>query len=474
MMAVFLVRHPPGYSSERTYILDIMLNEFLGLTFESREEVRSDVSISLSSDPDGPGLRIVDTLFQTHPEDWLRPPSLPRQPLQTWRVPQDLHDLVKACPKQVSVLYGEEDGAHFYHESENRTAWLGLDIFGSAFFMLSRYEEHCANRHDDHGRFSAVSSSVFDADFHDRPIVNEYLEILWACLLRLFPGLVRRKRNYRVLLSHDVDRLFETRGVPWRTVLRSSAGDLMKRKAPLLAARRVRSRFYSRKENYRYEPTNTFDFIMDCAENHNLQSAFYWIAERGNSRFEPDYSIDQPFVRDLIQRIGARGHELGLHASYESYDQPEKVERELNRLVDAVEDLKVRQDEWGGRQHYLRWDARSTWKYWDAAGLAYDSTLTYAERIGFRCGVCYEYPAFDVPGRRRLDLRERPLVAMDVSMFSDNCMGLSPQESLEKLESLASVCRGFRGDFTLLWHNDSLVQRWQRRLFTQALDEVTA
>jgi hypothetical protein len=147
---------------------------------------------------------------------------------------------------------------------------------------------------------------------------------------------------------------------------------------------------------------------------------------------------------------------------------------ELQGLIDTAESLKIRQNDWGGRQHYLRWAAGSTWKDWNDAGLSYDSTLTYAERVGFRCGICFEYPVFDLRGRRQLELLERPLVAMDVSMLSDNYMGLSPEASLEKLGWLASICRGFRGDLTLLWHNDSLVQRWQRRLFTRALGIVTA
>jgi hypothetical protein len=157
----------------------------------------------------------------------------------------------------------------------------------------------------------------------------------------------------------------------------------------------------------------------------------------------------------------------------ESFDRPEKIKLELQKLIDTAEELKVGQSEWGGRQHYLRWDAALTWKYWDDAGLSYDSTLAYAERVGFRCGVCFEYPVFDALGRRQLDLRERPLVAMDVSMLSDSYMGLCPERSLEEIDSLATTCRLFQGDFTLLWHNDSLVERWQRRLFSTALEVVS-
>ena len=35
----------------------------------------------------------------------------------------------------------------------------------------------------------------------------------------------------------------------------------------------------------------------------------------------------------------------------------------------------VRQDRWGGRQHYLQWANPTTWRNWDEAGLDYDCTL---------------------------------------------------------------------------------------------------
>ena len=49
------------------------------------------------------------------------------------------------------------------------------------------------------------------------------------------------------------------------------------------------------------------------------------------------------------------------------------------------------------RQHYLRWRAPTTWQNWEDAGLDYDSTVGYADHVGFRAGTCYEYPIFNRP-----------------------------------------------------------------------------
>ena len=41
--------------------------------------------------------------------------------------------------------------------------------------------------------------------------------------------------------------------------------------------------------------------------------------------------------------------------------------------------------------------------------MEFDSTLSYADKEGFRCGVCYDFPVFDFLERRQLKLREFPL-----------------------------------------------------------------
>lgn len=54
----------------------------------------------------------------------------------------------------------------------------------------------------------------------------------------------------------------------------------------------------------------------------------------------------------------------------------------------------------GDRQHFLRWETSTTARLWDANGLDYDSTLSCADRPGFRCGTCREYPLYDLHERR--------------------------------------------------------------------------
>ena len=74
------------------------------------------------------------------------------------------------------------------------------DVFGTAFFALTRYEEAVKGERDSHGRFPASAAAV-----PDRPIVNELVELLWDALRREFPRLERREHRFEIVPSHDVD-----------------------------------------------------------------------------------------------------------------------------------------------------------------------------------------------------------------------------------------------------------------------------
>jgi hypothetical protein len=213
---------------------------------------------------------------------------------------------------------------------------------------------------------------------------------------------------------------------------------------------------------------NTFSFIMRQSELHGLQSAFYFMTRHTNPRFDGDYSIDDPWIRNLLREVGGRGHEVGLHPSYDTYREESGVRLEFELLAEACRQEGLVQQRFGGRQHFLRWANPTTWRLWDEAGLDYDSTLGYADAVGFRCGACYEFPVFDLPARRTLKLVERPLVAMESSLL--HYAGVSPEKAVERMRRIKETCRIFDGDFTILWHNSQLMTTRSQDAYAAVLD----
>lgn len=343
---------------------------------------------------------------------------------------------------------------------------IGYDVLGLVYWVLSRQEEVGRTDLDSHGRFPAVSSHAFKHGYLERPIVDEWFHVLGLVMRRVWPELEFRKHAFSVTLSHDVDTPSLYGFKPWPIIGRMMAGDLLKRhdvrsciKAPVI-------KLGTRSVLHTADPYNTFDWIMDHAESQGLRNAFYFICGRTDPLRDADYEPEHPAIRHLMRRIHARGHEIGLHPSYASYIAPSVIAGESERLRRVAGEEGIVQSRWGGRMHYLRWKQPVTLRAWADAGMDYDSTLGYADRPGFRCGTCFEYPAFDPVADEMLPLRIRPLIAMECAIINSMYLGLGTSEKAQqKFNVLKSACAAVGGCFTLLWHNSSLDSQQLRQLY---------
>jgi hypothetical protein len=100
----------------------------------------------------------------------------------------------------------------------------------------------------------------------------------------------------------------------------------------------------------------------------------------------------------------------------------------------------------------------------------YDSTLSFADQVGFRCGTCHEYPAFDVVEAKPLKLLIRPLIAMECTVMGEKYMGLGTgRTAMETFLRLRQACKVVNGTFTLLWHNTELPGESERNFYLQLL-----
>jgi hypothetical protein len=255
----------------------------------------------------------------------------------------------------------------------------------------------------------------------------------------------------------------------WYRTLCSSAADLIVRQDPPLALRRLGARITTGERSFKQDVCNTFDWIMASSELFGLKSSFNFLAARDTPQDYPTIGIDHPWFQNLLRTIHRRGHEIGFHPSYATYCDEHKTRQEWMTLKTLCDQLHIDQAVWGGRQHCLRWENPTTWQNWENIGLDYDSTLGFADHVGFRCGVCYEYPVFDLRQRRQLTLRERPLVVMEVSLL--DYMQQSLEEAFGILSELKTVCGRYNGTFSLLWHNHMLTTRAQRHWYRETLKE---
>jgi peptidoglycan/xylan/chitin deacetylase (PgdA/CDA1 family) len=447
---------------EVEYVLGILFRDVLGLPWRCQVAKVNDFKIRL--DGHSGEISLPNVFFQNYTDGnagyQRNPNSLHRWDTRELIPPPKLIDPV------ISMIFGESRSGMVIVKDR---IYLPLDVLGSMFFMLSRYEETTFTKLDGHGRFAADASIFSHEDILDRPILDSYIEILWNAVQILWPSLKRKELTAQSKITCDIDNPYEFYVSNRRTFIKKLGGDLLKRKSLGEFSRTWHNYSRTARGDYSADPNNTFDWMMDVNEKAGNRMAFYFLADNPVPMLDAHYSIDEPRIRQLMRRIYDRGHEIGLHASYGTYKNPQQIKKEADKLRQVMDEEGIKQDEIGSRQHYLRWSTPETARHLEAAGIAYDTTLGYADHAGFRCGTSHEFPLFDIENQKVLKLRERPLIMMEASVLSPKYMNMGySDQTFDYMKSLKEKCFYYGGNFTLLWHN-SFFKSEKDKVFYQEL-----
>jgi hypothetical protein len=421
-----IIKLPDNFCPERNYVIDIVFKEFLGLKYTTETYNGQDYEIILENKNT---LIVEDHFFSNINETYLKQKNIPLK--------------IEFCKNQfipendIPVIYGNDR----ILAADNKI-FLGIDIFASIFFMLTRFEEYIERARDPFDRFSAKDSLAFKNNFLHRPVVNEYIEMLWNILKLLDIKQERKKHDFKMVLTHDVDQpLWSARSIAKRTVK-----DILQKKSSSGILENVKTHFKS-KYDITYDPYNNYDFLLDLSEKYNTQSHFFFSAAK-KSEFDIGYNINSKFIQRLIIEISIRNHIIGIHPGFFSYNDDLTWKNEYKKLQNNIP-LQIS----CGRQHYLRFDVPSTWQIWDDNKMEWDSTLTYFDKEGFRCGTCFEFSVFNILTRKKLSLKEKPLIVMEGSFF--HYQNIKSDEIVSKILSLKNTTKKYSGNFVLLWHNSS-------------------
>jgi hypothetical protein len=349
------------------------------------------------------------------------------------------------------------DGGELYITREKNKIRTNIDMVSDIFFMLTRYEEFVlAEKKDKYGRFPASESFAYKNIFLHRPIVNEHMELLCSWLESFSPCLRKKDRwgenSFAVCLSHDVDHILKNGSL--FAACRHAAAVLIKLKSFKKAFRYMQSYFQSIRD-YTKDPYWTFRYLINVEEKYHFVPSFYFMASAVS---DPDrrYDVNEPKIRKLIHELEAYGCEIGYHGSFESFNNKCIMDGEKKQL-----DLIVQKKPFGCRQHYLRFEIPLTWRYQNQAGILYDTTLTFADHEGFRCGICLPFKPYDILEDKVLDIWELPLLIMEGTLQSPMYRNLTPENGLKKIIGLIETVKKHHGVFTILWHNSSFDYNWE-------------
>ncbi len=454
MLKVYI---PNNNIKEREYIIDVMLKEFLGLSYEliidNGELIIDDWIIELEN---GNRLIVKDSFFNNFKKEL--------EYLNEKNIPKEVKFVKSkfASEDDIVVIYGEkgegrrekeegrrkkgEGNVNAYNPSafslQPSTLITNIDLFASAFFMLTRWEEYVNKKRDNHNRFLESEALAVKFGFINRPIVNEYVEYLWNLLTYLGIKQSRKKREYKITITHDID--FDLLYKNPINFVRRVASSLIKQKSLNITINEVNAFLRGK------DPYNTFDFLMDISESIGAKSYFFFMAS-GSSKYDNNYKSNSNFILQSVKKIKQRGHKIGMHYSYNASFNKEQLLKEKKEL-EANFGVKID----CGRAHYLRFEVPISAQILDEAGFIWDSSLGYERSIGFRSGVCYEYPLFNFLTRKRLNLKEKPLNVMETTLIYFKDLLNSEEKFIDSIEEIKNRVNRYNGEFVLLWHNSNL------------------
>lgn len=450
--------------SEIKYTCFVVFSEWLGIEYVIQTLEQDFILISSNEKY----LKLNADFFVKASNNWLASETMPDVPLKNYNLDElkaVLHNEIHICESEFPVLYGMPEITVF-----EDTIDCNIDVLGGIFFMISRYEEIVIKERDNHNRFSAKSSIAYKENFLFRPIVNEYVELLFALLQYLFPQVERKRMQFKTSPTHDVDVPFQYLNISIPRLVKHIGGDILKRKSMRLAFDTVGGWTTVKHGKVEDDPYYSFDFIMTESEKRGLKSAFYFLPS-GSPEMLIKYPVSLPEMQSLLQIIDKRGHEIGIHGFYGTYLDDKAFKDDVFILKNVLQTLEISQQIHGGRQHYLQWQNPDTLNVWETSGMNYDSTLSFADMPGFRCGTCYEYSVYDCIVRKKLRLKERPLIAMECSVIAERYMNFGlTDKALAVFKNLKDKCKYYNGNFVLLFHNTEFITEAQRQFYIEVLD----
>jgi hypothetical protein len=326
---------------------------------------------------------------------------------------------------------------------------VNFDIVSDTFFLLSRYEEYViGNNLENHNRFSIEDSILFKESLLDRPIVNEYSIFLKKLILKLNPKINILDKFFekgKIFISHDIDSISKYNDKFYRKLASS-----------IIREKNIKKSLSLIGGNFKYilnpknDPYWKFEYFLELEKKYGFRASYYFMSG-GETTKDNNYSIKNKKLKRIFNELKEYKNEIGIHGSYNSYNNENVLKHEVDKLENEV-NMKI----YGIRQHFLRFNIKETWRIHKELGLKYDSTVGYAENIGFRCGTCSQFKIYDLNEEQELDYWEIPLIIMDTTLNSYSYMGMDIDLAIEKCKEIYDIVKKYNGVFALLWHNSSL------------------
>ncbi len=430
----------PKTTNRLHYIFDLIIKDLLGISFKLTTDNETFASYN------GPKMHYGNNQFWNEP--FQKATSLLFE-----------HDITE---KELKISDYKDVNAFF--PVYNDKSIFPFDIFAASFYLVTRYEEYLPHITDKHNRFQAKDSILFKMNMLDKPLINIWAMELGNILTAIYPELQLKKKTFSFIPTYDVDAAwaYKNKGI-FRT-LASSVRDILN------------FDFQEFKKRWKVifgktdDPFDTFDYQLQLQKELNLRPLYFILCGEYDIN-DKNISLRNTNFQNLIKRLGDYA-KVGIHPSYNSYLNKEKVRIEIENLSKVLNrEITI------SRQHFLRLRLPLSYQILLDLDVTDDYTMGYATLTGFRAGIADTFRFFDLEHDNVTNLNIHPFAVMDGTLR--DYLDLNIEEAYEKTTRIIQEVKNVNGTFILLWHNETLSdkKRWTgwkalyRRILDYALDK---
>lgn len=340
---------------------------------------------------------------------------------------------------KLPVLFQDKDVDSIILSNPGDKTSIKGDILISAFYFLSCWQEYICEKYDSMGRFPISESLLFKLELTHIPVVNYYFDILVKAIESISGMIVtlnpKHSEGLKVGVTHDIDHC-KTGSIQdgYRQI---KAGQWWN------GINKIIRRFYQ--EDIWFN----FDQLLKIEDKLNITASYYFITTNISKNGYPnaDYDLSSPQMQQILTNIYNGGHDIGIHGSIGTGYDTEKLKSEMKQFSNSI---------LGGRFHYLMMRIPESFAVIENSGLRYDSSLGFAEQIGFRNGLCFPYHPYDFENEKPFKFLEFPFQMMDKTLIQPYYMGLNPEDAIQSVKSLIDEINKFSGYFIFIWHNNTI------------------
>lgn len=330
----------------------------------------------------------------------------------------------------------------------NQHSAVPFDIFGAAFYLVTRYEEYLPYKKDEYGRFSAMESLAFQKGFLQKPMVNIWAYRIGKLLKDKFHGFSFPGKKYAFTPTIDIDAAWAYRQ---KGAFRTAGGYLNALLKGDLREVNERTRVLTGVEN---DPFDTYDFQHTIHKKYNLNPV-YFILFGDYGLNDKNIPVKSRKFHTLIKSL-ADYYKVGIHPSFNSNFYPKKLKLEKERLSRVLN-----REVTCSRQHFLILQFPSTYRNLINLDITDEYSMGFASQPGFRASICSTYKFYDLEMDAETKMNIHPFAYMEGTL--KDYMNVSPREALHVIKPLIDEVKAVNGTFIPIWHNESLsgLKRWK-------------